>query len=288
MMGHLYYRRIFYNKFKGDNKIIKGTLKTLRSKQGNYLDDFIENEKLKLLIDIIIMIWIVADIIVLTAMYFVDLNNFYNAIIIFDTGLCVVLSIQFITKLHSKQNKKQYLREDWRGVIIDIIAMMPYELLTFGSYGILRLLRLFRIFALFGKSRRNIYNFIEKTKLNYIFLSLLVIVIASSIAILVLEGSSTDQIQTPLDAVWYVVSTITTVGYGNDLPVSFGGKILGIVLMIVGVVFFSLLTATLSSWFMRGIETEEEDLKNRIIGLEISMNEMRSEIQEFKELLKEK
>jgi voltage-gated potassium channel len=234
------------------------------------------------------MIWIVADIIVLTAMYFVDLNNFYNAIIIFDTGLCVVLSIQFITKLHSKQNKKQYLREDWRGVIIDIIAMMPYELLTFGSYGILRLLRLFRIFALFGKSRRNIYNFIEKTKLNYIFLSLLVIVIASSIAILVLEGSSTDQIQTPLDAVWYVVSTITTVGYGNDLQVSFGGKILGIVLMIVGVVFFSLLTATLSSWFMRGIETEEEDLKNRIIGLEISMNEMRSEIQEFKELLKEK
>lgn len=108
-----------------DNKIIKGTLKTLQSKQGNYLDDFIENEKLKLLIDIIIMIWIVADIIVLTAMYFVDLNNFYNAIIIFDTGLCVVLSIQFITKLHSKQNKKQYLREDWRGVIIDIIAMMP-------------------------------------------------------------------------------------------------------------------------------------------------------------------
>ena len=52
--------------------------------------------------------------------------------------------------------------------------------------------------------------------------------------------------------------------------------------MIVGVVFFSLLTATLSSWFMRGIETEEEDLKNRIRGLEISMNEMRLEIQEFR------
>lgn len=80
----------------------------------------------------------------------------------------------------------------------------------------------------------------------------MIIVIASSIAILVLEGSSTDQIQTPLDAVWYVVSTVITVRYGNDLPVSFGGKILGIILMIVGVVFFSILTATLSSWFMRG------------------------------------
>jgi voltage-gated potassium channel len=219
-------------------------------------------------------------------MYFVDMNNFYNAIIVFDTGLCVVLFVQFMFKLHSHKNKKQYFKEDWRGIIIDIIAMMPYELLTFGSYGILRLLRLFRIFALFGKGRRNIFHFIEKTKLNYIFLSLLIIVTASSIAILVLEGSPTDQIQTPLDAVWYVVSTVTTVGYGNDLPVSFGGRILGIILMIVGVVFFSLLTATLSSWFMRGFETEEEDLKNKIISMEITMNEMKSDIKEFKELLK--
>ncbi len=196
-------------------------------------------------------------------MYFVDMNNFYNAIIIFDTGLCVVLFVQLVFKIRSHENEKQYIREDWIDVIIDIIAMMPYELLTFGSYGILRLLRLFRIFALFGKSRRNIFNFIEKTKLNYIFLSLLIIVIASSIAILVLKGSSTDQIQTSLDVVWYVVSTVTTVGYGNGLPVSFGGKILGIILMIVGVVFFSLLTATLSSWFMRGIETEKRFLKIR-------------------------
>lgn len=101
-------------------------------------------------------------------MYFVDMNNFYNAIIIFDTGLCVVLFVQFVFKIRSHENKKQYIKGDWRGVIIDIIAMMPYELLTFGSYGILRLLRLFKIFALFGKSRRNIFNFIEKTKLNYL------------------------------------------------------------------------------------------------------------------------
>lgn len=271
---------------KGDNKNYEGKIYKLRSKQAHYLNNFFSNERLKEIVDAIIIIWIVADIIILTAMYFVDMNNIYNAIIIFDTGLCAVLFVQFVFKIHSHENKKQYIKEDWRGIIIDIIAMMPYELLTFGSYGILRLLRLFRIFALFGKSRRNIFNFIEKTKMNYIFLSLLIIVIASSIAILVLEGSPTSQIQTPLDAVWYVVSTVTTVGYGNDLPVTFDGKILGIILMIVGVIFFSLLTATLSSWFMRGIETEEEYLKDKVISMEITINEMRSEIKEFKELLK--
>ncbi len=37
---------------------------------------------------------------------------------------------------------------------------------------------------------------------------------------------------------------------------------------------------------MRGIETEEEDLKDKVIRMEITINEMRSEIKEFKELLK--
>jgi voltage-gated potassium channel len=137
-------------------------------------------------------------------MYFVDMSKIYTGIIIFDTGLCVVLFVQLVFKIRSHENKKQYIKNDWRGIIIDIITMMPYELLTFGSYGILRLLRLFRIFALFGKGRRNIFNLIEKTKLNYIFFSLLIIGLSSSIAILVLEGSPTDQIQTPLDALWYL------------------------------------------------------------------------------------
>ncbi|MBZ2165820.1 potassium channel family protein [Methanobacterium spitsbergense] len=103
---------------------------------------------------------------------------------------------------------------------------------------------------------------------------------------LVLESSPDDKINTPLDALWFVMTTITTVGYGNITPMSFGGKIFGIILMIVGVGFFSLLTATLSSWFMRGIESEEEELKNKIISMEKSMNEMKLEIKEFKELLK--
>ena len=227
-----------------------------------------------------------ADIILLTLTYFENLNNIYMYIVIFDTSLCCVLFAEFSYNLYQKEDKIRYLREDWRGVLVDMLAMFPYELITFGSYGFIRLLRLVRIFALFGKGRRSIFNFIEKTHLNYIFFTLLIIVVAGSIAILVLESSPTAEINTPLDAVWYVVSTITTVGYGDIVPLSPGGKMLGIILMIVGVGFFSILTATLSSYFMREIGSEEEELKDQVIKLEKSINEMRSEIEEFKEILK--
>jgi voltage-gated potassium channel len=120
-----------------------------------------------------------------------------------------------------------------------------------------------------------------------VFFTLLIIVVASSIAILVLESTAASEIHTPLDAIWYVVSTITTVGYGDEVPISPGGKVLGIMLMIVGVGFFSILTASLSSYFMRDIETEEEELKDKINSLETTVNEMRSQIEEVKDLLKE-
>lgn len=236
--------------------------------------------------DVIIILWMLADIILLTLTYFVNLSNIYAFIVIFDTGLCAVLITEFSYNLYKKENKLAYLREDWKGVIVDILAMFPYELLTFGSYGFIRLLRLVRIFALFGKGRRNIFNFVEKTHLNYILFTLILIVAASTIAVLVLESSPADEINTPLDALWYVVSTVTTVGYGDIVPISPAGKALGIILMIVGVGFFSLLTATLSSYFMRDMESEEKELKEQVESLENSINEMKSEIAEFKELLK--
>ena len=213
--------------------------------------------------------------------------------IIFDTALCIVLFIQFTFEIRAKKDKKLNINDDWKGIVVDIIAMIPYELLTLvslsaGSFGYIRLLRLVKIFGLFGKGKKDIYKFIEQTKLNYVILTFLIIIISGSIAMLVLENSPYDKINTPIDALWYIMATISTVGYGDVTPESFGGKILGIILMVVGVGFFSLLTALLSSWFIRDHEMEENELKKKIINMEDSINEMKSKIQEFEELLKKK
>src|SRR3954451_13810676 len=62
------------------------------------------------------------------------------------------------------------------------------------------------------------------------------------------------------DGIWWAVVTVTTVGYGDLYPKSVGGRIIGMLLMFVGISFLSLLTAAIASRFVkqdRGSEYEE-------------------------------
>jgi voltage-gated potassium channel len=247
------------------------------------------NLKIKRIIEAIIIILIVSDIILVTSLYFINVSLYtYYTIVIFDTVLCVILFVDFMLKMWPKENKMQYIKDNRSKVIIDIVSMIPYELLAFGPFGFIKLLRLVRIISLLGKGKRNIFNFLQKTKLNYLVFTFIIIICAGSLTLLVLEDSPTDKINSPIDAVWYVMATLSTVGYGDVTPESFGGKLIGIVLMIVGVGFFSILTATFSSWFMRDLESEEEEIKDKIISIESSINELKSEMKEIKELIKNK
>jgi voltage-gated potassium channel len=58
-----------------------------------------------------------------------------------------------------------------------------------------------------------------------------------------IEASVNPQISNFMDALWWSFQTATTVGFGDIVPVTIGGKILGITLMLVGVALFSIYTA---------------------------------------------
>jgi voltage-gated potassium channel len=67
---------------------------------------------------------------------------------------------------------------------------------------------------------------------------------------------------TTWDGVWWAITTVTTVGYGDIVPESTGGRIIGITIMLVGIGFVALLTAFIADRFINlSVETEaKEDL----------------------------
>ncbi len=88
-----------------------------------------------------------------------------------------------------------------------------------------------------------------KQLLKY-FLIIVAVIFAGAFAIHLFEHGKEANIHTFFDAIWWALVTITTVGYGDLYPVSFWGRIIGIIFIMLGFIAFSIFTAFIASTFI--------------------------------------
>ena len=81
-----------------------------------------------------------------------------------------------------------------------------------------------------------------------IFLTVLVAV--SMFGIITFENGINTQFRSLWDTLWYAIVTITTVGYGDKAPISVGGKIVGLLLMGMGVIVMAAVTGQIASFLV--------------------------------------
>src|SRR6185503_20132766 len=73
------------------------------------------------------------------------------------------------------------------------------------------------------------------------------------------------------DGVWWAIVTLATVGYGDIVPTTPWGRVLGVVVIVTGVTFISFLTATVTSLFMareldqRGLEDDDRGQEVQLV-----------------------
>ena len=106
--------------------------------------------------------------------------------------------------------------------------------------------------------------------LIYLLVISVLVIGSSGIGIYLIESPHEDaQITNLIDAFWWTSATVTTVGYGDVVPVTELGRIMGIVLMFVGITiigtFISALGAMLISSRLKKHETVEDSTKTMII-----------------------
>lgn len=109
-----------------------------------------------------------------------------------------------------------------------------------------------------------------------------VLIITAAFLVYKLEFGINPHIKTPLDTLWWAVATVTTVGYGDITPITSSGKIVGIVLMIVGITIFWSYTALFAEAL---ISKEILDLEDELQSIDRVLKKIsKSELQSSEEL----
>ena len=219
--------------------------------------------------DIVIAVTILLNLFVVFFETF-DASKAYLGILgVVEFVTIVIFTIEYILRVFTSDllypNEKSKLRAALTFVfsfygIVDLLSFLPYwlpvvfptGLVAFRMLRIVRILRLFRINAYYDAF--NVINDVIKQKRGQILSALFMIimmVIASSLIMYNLEHEAQPQVfANAFSGIWWAVSTLLTVGYGDIYPVTLAGQIVAIVLAFLGVGLVAIPTGIISAGFV--------------------------------------
>ena len=149
---------------------------------------------------------------------------------------------------------------------------------------ILRPLRLLRLVMLLRVLNRRATNSLRGRVITYVSGATVLIVGSAGLAMLDAErGRAGSNINTYGDAVWWAMTTISTVGYGDRYPVTGQGRFVAAGLMLAGIALLGVVTASIASWLIekvREVDTDVQAVARRDLA------ELRAEIQALRRELR--
>ena len=146
------------------------------------------------------------------------------------------------------------------GGIVDILSFLPYYLpwffpagaVAFRMFRVVRIFRLFRINAYYDSL--NVITQVLASKAQQLLSSVFIILVlmtASSLCMYSLEHDAQPEVfSNAFSGIWWSVSTLLTVGYGDIYPITTMGKIFGIFITFLGVGMVAIPTGIISAGFV--------------------------------------
>lgn len=217
--------------------------------------------------DIFIVLLITLNILALVLESVAEIHERHHALFFwFEVFSVCVFSVEYLLRIWScVESPEPRFRDPVTGrlhfalspmALVDLCAILPFYLGMIFTLDLrfLRALRLLRIFKLtrYSTAMSTLLKVLrdEADSFGAAFLILLVIMVIASSGVYLFEHRAQPEAFSNIpEAAWWAVATLTTVGYGDVTPVTAGGKVFGIVIMIIGIGMVALPAGILASAF---------------------------------------
>ena len=189
-----------------------------------------------------------------------------HTLIKIDDLIYIVFVIDYITRLSLSKNKRDFIKNNK----IDLISLIPFNAI-FKSLRILRLTKLLKlgraikIAVLFARFKDDSKLFFKTNHFGYVLITTIIFIILGAFAISYLENIDIG------DSIWWSFVTTTSVGYGDIYPTTSLGRVIAVVLMIIGLGFVGMLSGTIATYFLSQKKVKNsyrysviEDIKDKL------------------------
>ena len=167
-------------------------------------------------------------------------------------GLGTVVWLAFTAELaltlYHADDRRAALRAHWHDALVVVVIFPPWAVFfaALGS-GWLRGWRLARLWVIAARIFRAEGLLTRRRNLPYIAALTLLLVTVTGIAV---HETDPGRFPNPWRGLWFAIVTVTTVGYGDTFPTSAVGRVIAAFLMVVGIGFLGLATASIAGHFV--------------------------------------
>jgi len=224
-------------------------------------------------------------------------EKYGSLLLAIEWGFTIFFTIEYILRIYCCENKRKYILSTMG--IIDLLSIIPTYLTVFyapiGSLIDIRIMRLIRIFRIFQLSsylrsghKMQIALRSSRPKIIVFILYISLIVIILGTVMYVIEGQENGFENIPKSIYWAVV-TLTTVGYGDVVPITTIGKTISVFIMLLGYAIIAVPTGIVSAELAKN-RKDQKQLKNQdeILEKEQEIISKETEILNKLELLENK
>lgn len=189
-------------------------------------------------------------LIVLDFAAIIDINGTNSKWFWLNNIILIILAIDYFYRLYLAKDKRDFFRNN----IFELVAIIPvgiaFNWMKFAQLGDIglyfRLLRLIRLAGLVGMLK----DILHTHGILYVIYFSIAFLMLGSVAISITEHVSLDQ------AFWWVITTASTVGYGDISrhtisPQSLLGKLVILAMILIGVGVMGIVTSSLTAYLMR-------------------------------------